>query len=211
MARNAVQNEKMRSDRQAQIRKAALRQFAVKGLYATKVKDIAGALGMAQGLVYHYYGSKEDIYIELITDALQKLNDAVMQLKSAPEPPHKKIALAIEEMLRVIATSEDFTQTCLLIAQATNSMEVHENARALIEAERDLPYREIAEIMALGQREKTIVEADPEDLSVLFWTTINGLAIYRATRADKPRLPAAGTLLRLFLTDQGLQDIKNTV
>ena len=35
--------------------------------------------------------------------------------------------------------------------------------------------------MAAGQKEGTIVGGDPKMLSILFWTSINGLAIYYAT------------------------------
>ena len=44
--------------------------FAERGLGATKITDIAEAAGISQGLLYHYYPSKEAIYVELIRAAL---------------------------------------------------------------------------------------------------------------------------------------------
>jgi TetR/AcrR family transcriptional regulator len=199
LARNMEQNEKMREERKKQIRSAALRLFAAKGLFATKIKDIAEAVGMAQGLIYHYYKSKEDIYVELIKDALEKINEAVFGLKKMPQPPDVKIRTALEELLHVIETSEDFIQTCRLIAQASNSTEIPENAKKLIEEMRDIPYQEIAGIMEDGQKEGTIIEADPRELALIFWTLINGLAIYKASRSNRVKMPDVRLLINIFL------------
>lgn len=199
MARNDQQNEKMREERKEQIRAEALRQFATKGLFATKIKDIAEGIGMAQGLVYHYYKSKEDIYVELIKNALDKMNSAVLALQDMPLPPHEKIKMAIVELLKTIETSDDFTQTCRLIAQAANSTAIPESAKKIIEERRDIPYQVMAKIMADGQKEGTVIKGDPWELALLFWTSINGLAIYRATRADRVKMPDARLLIKMFL------------
>lgn len=201
MARNRQLNERMREERKEQILSSALHLFATKGLFATKIKDIAKAVGMAQGLVYHYYESKDEIYVELIKNALEKLNTAVFSLRDMPQPPHEKIIMAIEQLFKTIESSHDFTQTCRLIAHATNSTAIPEDARKLIVEKRDIPYREIAKIMADGQKEGTIVEADPDELAVVFWTSINGLAIYKATRQDTTTMPDAGILARMFLKE----------
>ncbi|HED23588.1 MAG TPA: TetR/AcrR family transcriptional regulator, partial [Firmicutes bacterium] len=76
MTRSRKQNEKMRRERKKQIMQVALHQFTAKGLFATKVKDIAEEAGIAQGLIYHYFESKEEIFIELIKEALDKMNEA---------------------------------------------------------------------------------------------------------------------------------------
>jgi AcrR family transcriptional regulator len=201
MARNKQQNEKMREERKEQILSSALHQFATKGLFATKIKDIAEAVGMAQGLVYHYYKSKDEIYIELIKNALDKMNMAVISLKETPLPPHEKIKMAIEQLLRTIESSDDFTQTCRLIAHATNSTAIPDDAKKLIEQKRDIPYREIAKIIADGQKEGTIVKADPDGLAVVFWTSINGLAIYKATRQGNAAMPDARILINMFVKE----------
>ncbi len=45
--------------RRAQLLDAALAVFADKGLEAATVKDLSAAAGVAQGLLYHYFPSKE--------------------------------------------------------------------------------------------------------------------------------------------------------
>jgi len=201
MARNNQLNEKMREERKEQIQAEALRQFATKGLFATKIKDIAEGVGMAQGLIYHYYKSKEEIYVELIEDALDKMNSAAFMLREMQLAPHEKIKLAIEQLFHTIENSDDFTQTCRLITQAVNSTAIPENAKKIIEEKRDIPYQEMAKIMADGQKEGTIVKGDPNELAILFWTSINGLAIYKATRQNKVFIPDARILINMFLKE----------
>lgn len=199
MGRKKEQNEKIREERKAQILQEALLLFSSKGLSATKIQDIAEAVGMAQGLIYHYFPSKEAIYLELIDRALDKLQQATQSLQDTPCSAKEKITLSIEKILNTITESEAFTQTCRLIAQATNSSAIPEKAKQWIEAKRDLPYQEMAKIFAQGQEEGTIIPADPYQLAVLFWTSLNGLAIFQATRQEKRALPHASLLINMFL------------
>lgn len=201
MARNQEQNEKMRLERQEQILAAALREFSAKGLYATKIKDIAASVGMAQGLVYHYFKSKEDIFAELVTNALDKMNSAVGELEKMPLPPHDKIKAAIKQLLYTIEASDRFNQTCCLINQAINSTALPANVKEIIDQKRDIPYQVLAKIIEEGQREGTVVAGDPRALAMVFWTSINGLAIYKATRQADVSLPDADILINMFVKE----------
>ena len=62
MARNKDLNQKMKDERREQILSNALILFAAKGLSATKITDISAASGISQGLLYHYFESKEEIH-----------------------------------------------------------------------------------------------------------------------------------------------------
>lgn len=48
-------------ERRTQLIDVALAVFAEKGVEATTVKDLSAAAGVAQGLLYHYFRSKEDL------------------------------------------------------------------------------------------------------------------------------------------------------
>jgi len=198
MARNQDQNHKMRQERMAQIRLEALRQFSSQGLMATRISDIAKGVGMAQGLIYHYYPSKDAIFIDLINEALDKINEASVDLKAMKMPAKEKILVALETLYKTIETSEAFSETCRLIAQATNSTAIPEEARLALENKRDIPYNAIADIMEAGQREGTIISGDPRMLATLFWTGVNGLAIYYATRVEKGNVPDYRIMASMF-------------
>ncbi len=48
-------------DRRKQILKAAVEVFAERGFHRTRVGDIAKRAGVAYGLIYHYFDSKDDV------------------------------------------------------------------------------------------------------------------------------------------------------
>jgi TetR/AcrR family transcriptional regulator, fatty acid metabolism regulator protein len=53
------------TDRREEILQAAVRVFAQKGYHACRVSDIAAEAGVAHGLLYHYFRSKEDVLEEI--------------------------------------------------------------------------------------------------------------------------------------------------
>ncbi|HNO32643.1 MAG TPA: TetR/AcrR family transcriptional regulator [Anaerolineales bacterium] len=199
MARNQETNQKLKDERREQILSAALLLFASKGLAATKVSDIADAAGMSQGLMYHYFKAKEEIFIELIRSAFEKINFACSELERMPDPPQEKIRMALAALLQGIQENADHARYHLLIAQATASEAIPPEARAIIERENQLPYECIARIMQQGQREGSIRAHDTQELSLVFWSSIRGLAIYRALHGESYRSPDPELLMRVFL------------
>ena len=59
--RSEEQNRKLRDESRARILDAALELFARHGYEATSVRMIAGAAGVSQGLMYNYFGGKDDL------------------------------------------------------------------------------------------------------------------------------------------------------
>ena len=55
-------------DRRRQILDAAIRVFARQGFHACRVSDIAREAGVAYGLVYHYFNSKDQVLNELFVE-----------------------------------------------------------------------------------------------------------------------------------------------
>ena len=69
------------ADKRRAILDAAIRVFARQGYHATRVADIADEAGVAYGLVYHYFRSKEAVMTELFTERWSLLLDAGEQVK----------------------------------------------------------------------------------------------------------------------------------
>ncbi len=55
-------------DKRRLILDAAIHVFARQGFHACRVSDIADEAGVAYGLVYHYFKSKEEILDTLFTE-----------------------------------------------------------------------------------------------------------------------------------------------
>lgn len=199
MARTDEQNEQIREARKEKIRVEALHQFSRKGLCATRIQDIAEGAGMSQGLLYHYYPSKEAIYLDMINEALEKTNQAATYVRDMEATVKEKILFSLQELFKTIEQSDRFRQTCRLIAQATNSAELPEEAQEAIIKKREIPYRIMAEVFRQGQKEGSVVEGDPDKLSTLFWASVNGLSIYYATLRNVYSVPDYKLLAAMFL------------
>jgi len=60
-------------DRSEQVYAAALRLFREKGYHATSMQDIAAAVGLYKGSLYHYIGGKQDLLVRVFERAMSTL------------------------------------------------------------------------------------------------------------------------------------------
>ena len=201
MARNPTHNERMRDERRQAILSCAVRLFATRGLAATKVADIATAVGMSQGLLYHYFRSKEEIFVEIIRQAFDRMNAAARDLERLPLTPREKVARAVTTLMRTLEEHENFSWISVLISTASISDAVPAEARAIIRRERDVPYRVVARLARAGQRDGSFDHGPPNDLALVFWTTVKGLALHRLALGSAYKSPDPRILTRIFFSE----------
>jgi TetR/AcrR family transcriptional regulator, fatty acid metabolism regulator protein len=67
-------------DKRRLILDAGIRVFARKGFHHCRVSDVADEAGVAYGLVYHYFDSKEEILNRLFTERWQLMLDAIVEI-----------------------------------------------------------------------------------------------------------------------------------
>lgn len=201
MARNKELNQKMKDERREQILTNALILFAAKGLSATKITDISAAAGISQGLMYHYFRSKEEIFVELIRSAFEKMNTACIKLEKLPITPREKIILAIEKLIEGFAADKNTSYYYLLILQATVSEAIPDEAKEIINNQSGLPYEIIERILIEGQKDGSVKDYDARELAVVFWTTIKGLALNKAAHGERFKSPDPKIVINIFLQD----------
>jgi TetR/AcrR family transcriptional regulator, fatty acid metabolism regulator protein len=68
------------ADRRRQILDAAVRVFARQGFHSCRVSDIADEAGVAYGLVYHYFKSKDQVLNELFAERWSLMLQAIDEL-----------------------------------------------------------------------------------------------------------------------------------
>ena len=71
-SRSTVQARAVVIDKREAILRAAIKVFAGKGFFNSKVADIAGEAGIADGTVYLYFKSKEDILHSVFDRAMEE-------------------------------------------------------------------------------------------------------------------------------------------
>ncbi|MGH2859650.1 MAG: TetR/AcrR family transcriptional regulator [Solirubrobacteraceae bacterium] len=79
------------TDKRRVILDAAMRVFARQGFHTCRVSDIADAAGVAYGLVYHYFSSKEQILDTLFLERWDVMLDAIEQADRSPRSPEEKL------------------------------------------------------------------------------------------------------------------------
>jgi AcrR family transcriptional regulator len=79
------------TDRRRQILDAAVRVFARQGFHSCRVSDIADEAGVAYGLVYHYFRSKEEVLDTLFTERWDILLQVIRDVDADDGPARDKL------------------------------------------------------------------------------------------------------------------------
>jgi TetR/AcrR family fatty acid metabolism transcriptional regulator len=79
------------TERRRQILDAAVRVFARQGFHTCRVSDIADEAGVAYGLVYHYFSSKDEILDTLFLDRWEVMLEAIASADAAPISAREKL------------------------------------------------------------------------------------------------------------------------
>jgi TetR/AcrR family transcriptional regulator, fatty acid metabolism regulator protein len=88
-------------DKRRLILDAAVRVFARDGFHRCRVSDVADEAGVAYGLVYHYFASKEEILNTLFLERWRLMLDAIAQIDARAIPAREKL----EEVASFIVAS----------------------------------------------------------------------------------------------------------
>jgi TetR/AcrR family fatty acid metabolism transcriptional regulator len=83
------------TDRRRELVEAAVRVFARKGFHGSRVGDIAEEAGVAHGLLYHYFRSKDEVLETIFRDAWQRLTIETDRIEASE--------IALREQLRRFA------------------------------------------------------------------------------------------------------------
>ena len=81
-------------DKRRIILDAAIRVFARQGFHSARVSDIAAEAGVAYGLVYHYFDSKDQMLNELFSERWALLLDAIREADTTLDSPREKLEAA---------------------------------------------------------------------------------------------------------------------
>jgi TetR/AcrR family transcriptional regulator, fatty acid metabolism regulator protein len=79
-------------DKRRVILDAAVRVFARQGFHTCRVSDIADEAGVAYGLVYHYFSSKEEILDTLFLERWNVMLAAISAADASERSPREKLS-----------------------------------------------------------------------------------------------------------------------
>jgi AcrR family transcriptional regulator len=80
------------ADKRRMILDAAMRVFARQGFHTCRVSDIADEAGVAYGLVYHYFSSKDEILDTLFLERWDVMLEAIAEADASTRSPREKLS-----------------------------------------------------------------------------------------------------------------------
>lgn len=134
----------MQVERRRQILDAAVHAFARKGYHACRVSDVAKEAGVAYGLVYHYYGSKEALLKAIFKETWGAMLATVNSVEQLDEPARDLVRKVTEIVLRTWKRDPDLVR--VLVREVTRSSQVQEETEEIGQA-----YQALQRIIEQGQ------------------------------------------------------------
>jgi TetR/AcrR family transcriptional regulator, cholesterol catabolism regulator len=107
----------------------AVRIFRQKGYHATSMRNIADAVGLQKGSLYHYIPSKEALLFRIFERSSGALTQQLDEIVSSPDAPPKKLRRAIESHLVALCNQLD-TYTVYLSERRALTDRYHARVRA---------------------------------------------------------------------------------
>src|SRR3954453_17782024 len=135
-------------DKRRVILDAAVRVFAAQGYEASRVGDVAKEAGVAYGLVYHYFGSKEAVLEAVFREQWGRLLAAVAVAEETGETAPEQLALVVKIVLRAWRDDPDLVR--LLVREVTRSPHIQDELDEIGQ-----PFASLERIIRNGQEEGT--------------------------------------------------------
>ncbi|HKT82528.1 MAG TPA: TetR/AcrR family transcriptional regulator [Solirubrobacterales bacterium] len=187
-------------DKRRQILDAAIRVFARQGFYATRVSDIADEAGVAYGLVYHYFKSKDEVLNELFSERWSLLLAAIEEADGEDVSQRAKLEAVAGFIVDSYRHDPELMKVIIVeVTRAANSF----GRTHLAEIRR--AYDSIAKIVADGQAAGVFRrDIDANFASMSFYGAIEQLLsgwIFEVIPASDSDFDQAKTLLVTTICD----------
>jgi TetR/AcrR family transcriptional regulator, fatty acid metabolism regulator protein len=139
------EGSKVQEERRRQILQAAVRAFARRGYHACRVSDIAKEAGVAYGLVYHYYKSKETLLEAIFEETWGAMLTTIRSVEALDEPAREQVRKVTEIVLRTWKRDPELVR--VLVREVTRSSHVQQETDEI-----DLAYQALQRIVEHGQQ-----------------------------------------------------------
>jgi AcrR family transcriptional regulator len=172
-------------DRRDDILKASLHLFAEKGFHGTSMRDIAREADITEGLIYHYFASKRDLFRAIIEEhsflpLLRTLPDLAGQLDL-----RALLIVLARGFFDVLRQNTELTRLLLQEVQVFPEEKEAFFADAVGES-----ISELAKILQTRMNSKARAGVDPQVASRLFFNALLAFFVEQEILGGKHLLPA---------------------
>jgi AcrR family transcriptional regulator len=101
-------------DSRQEILRTAARLFQQRGYDATSMNDVAGALKLSKGGLYHHFQSKDEILFEIMNHAMEITEERVLAPVRGIADPQERLRALIRLHIEVVLSPRDREITVML-------------------------------------------------------------------------------------------------
>src|SRR5438270_5871276 len=133
-------------DKRRLILKAAVRVFARKGYHTCRVGDIAEEAGVAHGLLYHYFRSKDEVLECIFKETWSDIIAAARMVEETDEPARDRLSGIAKILLRAWRRDPDLVR--VVVREIVRSPDLQKRMPEINES-----FNAIERIVARGQED----------------------------------------------------------
>jgi AcrR family transcriptional regulator len=167
----------LRRARERDLVRATRALFDERGMQDAPIEEIARAVGIARGLIYRHFASKEELYVLTVTDYLAELDGLLAEASSAELEPVAQLEAWAHAYVGFCLRYPAFLDCALSL--------MHRPAGELRDALSDSVWLRlgqgiascvvhVSEILRAGARDGTFTVEDPDYMANVLWTQILG-------------------------------------
>ena len=150
-------------DKRRVILDAAVRVFASKGYHTSRVGDIAEEAGVAHGLLYHYFPSKEQVLQTVFRENWGELLDVFARIEASDATPLEQLGAIAKTLLRAWRDRPDLVR--VLVREVARSPQLQGQVDEI-----GAGFRVIQRVIERGQAEGSFRDdLDPRLASWIFY------------------------------------------
>ena len=158
-----------KEERKKAILMTGLALFVERGYYETKITDIAAAVPMSTGLMFHYFESKEELLLELVKMGVGMTKPA----NEVPDIPPELYLTGFVKQIFNFAKEQPWVFNMFVLMGQARRMGMPEEARKLaltVDASDST-----AELVRKGQKSGVFRKGDAKLMARCFWSSIQGI------------------------------------
>ncbi len=177
-----MKRSEQKEKRRQEILNAGLDLFIRKGYSATRTADIAKAVDMSEGLLFHYFKTKEKLYLALLQIAAEGKNN-IFELRDLP--PLNFFEQTAKTIFDYITKEPFAAKLFVLMNRVQYETALPERAGNFSMRQNDIEYS--VKLIKQGQKEGSIRNGNSVALATAFFMAIQGIA---ENIARNPEMPA---------------------
>jgi TetR/AcrR family fatty acid metabolism transcriptional regulator len=196
LSKTKPRGKRANGDKRERILDAATKVFAKKGFYATRVSEVAKAAGVADGTIYLYFKSKDELLVSLFEDRVEKLLSYMKDELPKQPTAAAKMRRVIELQLGLLEGERDLAEVITVIIRQSSKL-LKEYAAPKFVSYLDAVAKVVAEGQASGEFRKDVSASLAARVT---FGALDGVALTWALgKAEKGALARAAQQLSLVL------------